>query len=144
MNAADAQAYSSYRKAAVETISPGKLLLMLYDGAVKNLDTAQKAIADQDMNTAHQQLVKAQDIILELMATLNMDYEISKSLYSLYEYLHHQLVQANLKKDQQLIEEVRSFLVELRDAWDEAVKKSGPGKTQSPAPASVSGLNIKG
>lgn len=143
MNAANVQAYNSYKKATVESTSPGRLLVMLYDGAIKDVDTAKKAIADKDMNTAHQQLVKAQDIILELMATLNMDYKISASLFNLYEYLHYQLVQANLKKDTQILDEVRTFLVELRNTWEEAMKTAGAAKSQTPA-ALAGGINIKG
>lgn len=137
----NAMAYDQYRKTSVETISPGKLLVMLYDGAIKNVDTAKKAIADRDMNTAHQQLVNAQDIITELMCTLNMDYEISQSLYSLYDYLQYRLIQANMNKDVQILDEVRTFLADLRSTWEEAAKKSG-AKTQ-PVAASSS-LSIKG
>lgn len=143
MNAANAQAYNNYKKATVESTSPGKLLVMLYDGAIRNVDTAKKAIENKDMNTAHQQLVNAQDIILELISTLNMDFEISQSLFSLYEYLHYQLVQANLKKDVQLLDEVRTFLVELRNTWEEAVKKAGVKTTTAPA-APAGSINIKG
>lgn len=142
MNAANAQAYNNYKKTTVESTAPGKLLVMLYDGAIRNVDTATKAIGNKDMNTAHQQLVNAQDIILELISTLNMDYEISQSLFSLYEYLHYQLVQANMKKDLQLLDEVRTFLVELRNTWDEAIKKSGKTAPTTSAPASS--INLKG
>jgi flagellar protein FliS len=133
-------AYDQYRKTSVETLTSGKLLIMLYDGAIKNVDTAQKAIQNKDMNTAHEQLINAQDIVMELMCTLNMDYEISHSLYSLYEYLHHQLVEANLEKDAQVLDEVRTFLVDLRNTWEEAVKKAGAKKPS----ALASSLSIKG
>ncbi len=137
----NALAYDQYKKTSIETVSPGRLLVMLYDGAIKNIDTAKKAINDQDINTAHQQLVNAQDIITELICTLNMDYEIAHSLYSLYEYMQHQLAQANLKKDVHILDEVRTFLVELRNTWEEAAKKAGA----KDKPAVVAGgLSIKG
>lgn len=148
----NAQAYNNYKRATVETSSPGKLLLMLYDGAIKNIGEAKKAIAEKDINTAHQKLIKTQDIILELISSLNMDYEISNSLFSLYEYVHHQLVQANLKKDAVILDEVTGILTELRNTWAEAIKTAGAAKMsaavqptpQPGTPASVKSLNIRG
>ncbi|MGE5404693.1 MAG: flagellar export chaperone FliS [Candidatus Saccharibacteria bacterium] len=119
----NSQAYSQYKTSMIETASPAKLLLMLYDAAIRNLERAKQAIDDKDNEATHKHLVKAQDIILELMYSLNMDYEISKSLFSLYEYMHHQLVQANVKKNKEMIDEVLTFMVELRNTWDEAIKK---------------------
>ena len=80
----NAQAFTYYNKAAYETASPEKLLIMLYDGAIKNIRNAQKSIAIQDVNLAHRQIMSTEEIIIELMSTLNMDYEISKSLFNLY------------------------------------------------------------
>lgn len=130
----NAQAYNQYKNATVETVSPEKLLLMLYEGTVKFIENAQQAIAAKDMNLAHQQNIKAQNIILELMATLKMDYEISHKLYALYEYLYFQLVQANIKKDAAVLEEVKGFIAELRDAWAAAVKSL---KTPGAKPANA-------
>ncbi|NSW83193.1 MAG: flagellar export chaperone FliS [Syntrophothermus sp.] len=118
-------AYQQYRNSTVETASPGTLLLMLYDAAIQNLEGAKRAIEGNDMAGAHNYLTRAQDIVLELMSTLNMEYQISKSLWSLYDYLYRQLVQANVKKSLELVEEVYGFMTELRDTWREAVRKAG-------------------
>lgn len=118
---AQAQAYDYYKKASIETVSSEKLLIMLYDGAIRFLGNAQKAIDDKNIEHAHNQIVKTEDIIIELMSTLDMQYEISTSLYSLYEYMYRRLVDANITKDKQLIEEVKSFLSQLRDTWVEAI-----------------------
>lgn len=120
-----AYAYEAYKNTAIETASPGKLLLMLYDGAIRNLDNARQAILDHDTAASHKHLLKAQDIILELMCTLNMDYDIAKNLYSLYDFMYRQLVQANVKKDPEMAAEVRGLLAELRETWDQAIKKVG-------------------
>lgn len=117
-----AQAYDQYRRTSVETLSPGKLLIMLYDGAIKNVENARRDIHEGNINQAHINLIKAQEILIELMATLNMDYDISQSLYALYEYLHNRLVDANMHKDVNILDEVEGFLSELRDTWQEAVK----------------------
>lgn len=115
-----ANPYNQYRQQQVTTASPDKLLLMLYDGALRFCRQAQKALGDENMNEAHTFLTKAQKIIEELMVTLNMDYEIAHNLYSLYDYLYRRLVEANLKKDLAIIEEVVGFLTELRQAFAEA------------------------
>lgn len=136
------QAYSQYKTSMIETASPAKLLLMLYDAAIRNLERAKKAIDDKDNEATHKHLVKSQDIILELMYSLNMDYDISKSLFSLYEYMHHQLIQANIKKNKELIDEVLTFMVELRNTWDEAIKKLAA--SSKPAAQSNERFDVKG
>lgn len=144
----NAQAYDQYRKTSVETVAPERLLLMLYDAALKNINNAKKAIVQKDMNRAHQDIMKTEDIIIELMSTLNMDYEISASLYTLYEYLLHQLAQANIGKDTAILDEVNGFILDLRNTWNEAIK----GLNNTPAPikdaaaeaAPLKTINIKG
>jgi flagellar protein FliS len=138
-----AQVYASYKNSAVETASPGKLLLMLYNGAIRDLDTATQRIAEKDFETAHNRLVRAQDIITEFMCTLNMDYEISGKLLALYEYLHRRLVEANARKDAEIINEVRGFLIELRDTWQEALNKTSSTAPRVAAGGS-SGINVQG
>ncbi|QGU00397.1 Flagellar biosynthesis protein FliS [Candidatus Syntrophocurvum alkaliphilum] len=139
---ASLQAYNTYKKAKVETVAPGKLLLMLYDGAVKNIINAQKEIEDKDYNKAHQSIIKTQDIIVELMSTLNMDYEISNNLFSLYEYMRNQLVEANINKDVKPLEEVKGLLSELRGAWQEAINATNSASASNNA--QPSNLSIKG
>ncbi len=140
----NAQVYANYRNSAVETASPGKLLLMLYNGAIRNLDRAVQAIADNDFESAHTMLVKTQDIIIEFMCTLNMDYEIAEKLLGLYEYMHQQLIKANINKDVEIIKEVRGFLVELRDVWQEALNKTAGSSVPQVAAGGRSGINIRG
>ena len=137
------QVYASYKSSAVETASPGKLLLMLYNAAIRNLDSAVQSIADKDIQSAHKSIVRTQDIISEFMCTLNMDYDISEKLLALYDYLHRRLVEANIHKDVEIINEVRGFLVGLRDAWQEAVQKASSMTTRAAA-AGGGGINLRG
>lgn len=137
------QVYASYKSSAVETASPGKLLLMLYNAAIRNLDSAVQSISDQDIESAHKSIVRSQEIVAEFMYTLNMDYEISEKLLALYDYLHRRLVEANIHKDVEIINEVRGFLVELRDAWQEAVKKASSTPSRVAA-AGGGGINLRG
>src|ERR1700730_11485909 len=92
------QAYQRYLQTSIQTASPGQLLLMLYDGCVRFMNQAKLAIQESNMDLAHTNLVKAQNIIHELMCTLNMDIPISQNLYSLYEFYKGLLIEANLKK----------------------------------------------
>ncbi|MEN6349908.1 MAG: flagellar export chaperone FliS [Syntrophomonas sp.] len=137
-----AYAYDQYQKTTVETISPGKLLIMLYDGMVKNLRNAQYAINNQDVPSAHDHIVATQNILVELMATLNMDYKISENLLALYEFMYNQLVEANIKKDGRLLLEVQELVMDLRETWDQAIKSLGrPGGSQN---NTLKAVNVSG
>ncbi|MZP29468.1 flagellar export chaperone FliS [Heliobacterium undosum] len=115
-------ALNQYRNTAVQTAAPEKLLLMLYDGAIRFLQQAIKAIESKKPNEAHQNIVKAQNIIVELTVTLNMDYPISHNLKSLYDFFFQHLVQANIKKDAKMIEDIVELLSDLRKTWEEAAR----------------------
>lgn len=138
----NAQAYDQYKRTSVETVAPEKLLLMLYDGALKNIHSAKNAIAQMDVNLAHNEIMKAEEIVLELMCTLNMEYEVSQSLYLLYDFLYNQLVQSNAGKDVELLSQVEQFLMELKQTWQEAIQ----GLKAAPLPEGkkLSGINVKG
>lgn len=139
----NAQAYDQYKKTTIESISPGKLLLMLFEGAIRNVDNAKQAIIDKDINIAHSQIIKAQNIILELISSLDMEYEISNQLFNLYEFIYYQLIVANAQKDLKVLDDVRGLLVDLLDMWNETVKKAGivRGKAEG---SPTQGLNIQG
>lgn len=113
-------AYSTYQQNNVLTASSGKLLIMLYDGAIKFLRFAKVSIDEGDTQKSHNYIMRTQDIITELMVTLDMSYEISKSLYSLYDYMKYRLTEANIKKDKDQVDEVLGMLSELRETWNKA------------------------
>ena len=124
MNANRMNPYNQYRMTSVQTANPEKLLLMLYDGLVVCLKQAKQAIEERKMDQAHTSLIKSQDIITELMNTLNMDYDISENLYKLYDYQRQQLIEANIKKDAEIIEQVLNFVSDLRQTWAQAVEQT--------------------
>ncbi|MDL2289029.1 flagellar export chaperone FliS, partial [Oscillospiraceae bacterium OttesenSCG-928-F05] len=95
---------------------------MLYDGCIKNIKLARMAMESDNISKTHECLVKAQAIIGEFINTLNRDYDISTNLASLYEYILRLLIDANVKKKPELLEEPLEMLVELRDTWAEAVQ----------------------
>ncbi|MBP0726725.1 flagellar export chaperone FliS [Bacillus sp. RG28] len=112
----------NYQQNAVNTASPGELTLMLYNGCLKFIHLAKLAIKESRLQDKNTNLVKAQKIIQELMITLNMEQEVSKQLMPLYDYLHRQLIQANIKNDINILDEVEGFVVEFRDTWKEVIQ----------------------
>ena len=117
-----ANPYQQYQQNVINTSTPQELTLMLYNGLVKFLKLGIEAIEENNPQSAHNNIIKAQNIIEEFMSTLNMDYDISKNLYSIYEYMNWQLVNANIKKDKAAIEEVVVFAEDLRNTWSQAMK----------------------
>lgn len=117
--------YENYKRMQVETSSQGRLLLMLYDGALKNLRQAKVSIDQRQPNQAHNCLIKAQDIVMELNWDLNMDAgDIAQRLRSLYLYIHKRLVLANVKKDPVIVQEAIGLLSELKEAWDTIILRA--------------------
>lgn len=116
-----ANAYNAYKNNSVMTASPSKLVLMLYDGAIKNLRLAEMAIEEKEIEKVNTYLIKTQNIIAEFMSTLNFEAggEVAKGLYQLYEYMYHKLVRANIDKDIEGIREVKKYLEELRETWSQ-------------------------
>ena len=95
---------------------------MLYNGLVRFLKLAYQGIEENDMEKANNFIIKSQNIITEFMCTLDMQYEISDGLYIQYEYMNRRLLEANIKKDKAIVEEVTGYAEELRDTWAEAMK----------------------
>jgi flagellar secretion chaperone FliS len=114
--------YQSYQQNSVTTASPGELTLLLYNGCIKFILQAKKAIADKNIEAKNTNIQKAQNIIRELMVTLNMDQEVSQNMMSLYDYMNRQLIEANLKSDVAILDEVEGFVTEFRDTWKEVIQ----------------------
>ncbi|OCS93607.1 flagellar export chaperone FliS [Caryophanon latum] len=113
---------NTYKQNSVTTASPGELTLMLYNGCLKFLTKAKKAIEDKNIEERNNNIQRAQAIIYELMSTLNMDIEISKEMLPLYDYMTRRLTDANVKNDIAIIEEVEGLVTEFRDTWKEVIK----------------------
>ena len=113
-----------YQQTQVQTASPEKLLIMLYDGAIQFLNKAKVSIQNKNIEDSHNNIIGAQKIVTEFMNTLDMKAggQVAENLYSLYEYLHYRLVQANIKKDEKMVEEVIGHLRDLKATWEEAIK----------------------
>ncbi len=114
--------YAQYKENSIYTATPEELTLMLYNGLVKFLMQAQLAINEKNIEKANSCIIKAQDILTELRCTLNMKYDIAHQLDSLYDYMLSRLIDANIKKDNTIIEEILGYARELRNTWEQAMK----------------------
>ncbi|QUE87429.1 flagellar export chaperone FliS [Exiguobacterium alkaliphilum] len=117
-----ANPYAAYQNNAVTTANPQELTLMLYDGALKFTRLAKLAIEQGNPDLKNTNIQKAQAIFQEMRLTLNKDIAISANLDSLYEYIWRRLLDANVKNDTMILDEVLDFTTELRDTWKEAMK----------------------
>ena len=111
--------FSTYQENAVMTQGRGRLVVMLYDGAIRFLRQAIQDIQRNDFASKGKHIAKAQDIIFELNTVLDMEKggEIAQNLRSLYNFMQRHLSQANIKKDTNMIQEVISLLDELNQGW---------------------------
>lgn len=122
--------FQTYQNNSVTTASGPQLTMMLYNGCIKFINQAIKAVNDKDYETKNTNIQKAQDIIQELMLTLDQEVEISKQLLPLYEFIYFQLQQGNIKNDVSYLEEAQTFVMEFRDTWKEVMKQSSSSYVQ--------------
>ena len=128
-----AKRLASYRTVSVETASPGKLILMLYDGALRLLRSAEDGFRLESpgarTEAVHNNLMKAQEIIAELQRCLNLrdggDFAIN--MFRLYDFMVMRLIEANMKKQPENVRVVIQLLSEVRDAWDQMLREQGAG-----------------
>ncbi len=117
----------AYKNTQINTASREQILLMLYDGAIKFMKQSREAMENNNYEKSHNKNLKAQDIVTELMASLDMDVmgETGDNLYRLYDFTLHSLVQSNVKKDPQFIEQALEVMEDLYSAWDEIINEKG-------------------
>lgn len=119
------QAYAQYKNSRILTASPAELTLMLYDGAIKFGNIASTAIDEKDIEKANYNLKRVGNIIDYLRQTLDMKYPIAQDFENIYSYLSRRVVEANIKKDKEIVEEVLTHLRSVRDTWKEVMKVTG-------------------
>lgn len=143
----NSQAAAAYKETSVKTASPGSLILMLYTEGIKEINLAISKmrvpkIPAKDIEAINNHIIKAQEIITELMAALDMDIggEIAANLLSIYSYFNQQLLTANLKKDYKPLLDVSSMMQELYDVWKQ-ILESQPAPQRSEVSV---GVNIAG
>lgn len=119
--------YAQYNNSKILTASPAELTLMLYEGAIRFCNVAIMAIEQRDIPKAHNNMMKVQKIIDNFRATLDMKYPVAQDFDRIYIYLQERMVDANLKKDKAILEEVNTHLRAMRDTWKEVMRASRGG-----------------
>lgn len=119
------QAYAQqYNRSRILTASPAELTLMLYEGAIKFCNIAAMAIDNGDMEKAHTNIKKAEDIILEFKSTLNHKYKVAEDFDKIYDYIYDLLTEANIKKDKEILKQATDQIRGMRDTWKEVMVKT--------------------
>ena len=136
--------YDPYKTNEISTMSQGKLVVMLYEGAIRFANTAIENMTPRKYEIVNRNIIKAQDIVTELMTSLNMEEggKIAEDLLSLYIYMKKRLLEANVQKDSKILKEVVRLLTELKGSWEEIAKKEGT--TVPASSARTSGISIQG
>ncbi len=120
--------YDAYAKNKIMTASPAELTLMLYEGAIKFCNIAIVAIDGKEIEKAHTNIKKVEAILEEFLSTLNYKYEVAKDFENVYRYLLDRLMQANIKKDKEILEEVLKHLRTMRDTWKQVMEQNKMAK----------------
>ena len=118
------QAYAEYNRNKVLTASPAELTLLLYEGAIKFCNIAIIGLEQNDMEKTHNNIVKVENIIEEFRATLNHKYPVAEDFDKIYRYIYDLLIEANIKKDKELLERALDELRGMRDTWKEVMVKA--------------------
>lgn len=121
------QAYAEYNRNKVLTASPAELTLLLYEGAIKFCNIAIIGLEQNDMEKVHNNIIKVENIIEEFQATLNHKYPVAEDFDKIYKYIYNLLVEANIKKNKELLEQALTELRGMRDTWKEVMVKAKQG-----------------
>ena len=141
--------HEAYKRADVETASQGKLIVMMFNGAIQRAEEAKRQLEKDDKESVHNNLIRAQDIISELRGALNMQTgEIADNLDRIYEYFQHLLIRANIRKNSEPIDECIELMVRIRDTWRELFERLAKEEPETTVPHlnphGSSVMNIKG
>ena len=120
--------YDAYAKNRILTASPAELTLMLYEGAIKFCNIAIVGVEENDIEKAHNNIQKVESVLNEFLATLDHKYEVAKDFENVYNYMMERLVEANMKKDKAILEEVLGHLRTMRDTWKEIMQQNKVAK----------------
>lgn len=111
-----------YKDNRILTASPAELTLMLYEGAIKFCNIAIMALENNDIEKANLNIIKAERIITEFRSTLDFKYSSANQFELVYDYIYRRLMEGNVKKDKEIVEEALEYIREMRDTWKEVMK----------------------
>ena len=124
----DRRAINAYQKNAIMTASKAELTLMLYDGAIKFCNIALSGFEKKEYEKINTNLKKAQAIITEFRATLDCKYPVWEDFERVYDYIYRCLIDANIHKDEEKLQEALKYIREMRDTWKEVMRLNKAGK----------------
>ena len=124
----DQRAINAYQKNAIMTASKAELTLMLYDGAIKFCNIALSGFEKKEYEKINTNLKKAQAIITEFRATLDCKYPVLEDFERVYDYIYRCLIDANIHKDEEKLQEALKYIREMRDTWKEVMRLNKAGK----------------
>lgn len=124
----DQRAINAYQKNAIMTASKAELTLMLYDGAIKFCNIALSGFEKKEYEKINTNLEKAQAIITEFRATLDCKYPVWEDFERVYDYIYRYLIDANIHKDEEKLQEALKYIREMRDTWKEVMRLNKAGK----------------
>ncbi|MBM3279153.1 MAG: flagellar export chaperone FliS [Candidatus Handelsmanbacteria bacterium] len=132
--------YWQYSQVQIKTANKGKLIVMLYQGAIRFMKKALIQLEQKDMEGKGKSLIRAQDVVLELLYALDQDMlakgnELALNLQRLYLYCYRRLIRANVDMDPEAIKEVVALMTSLLEAWEKVLGSQGEGETETPEPA---------
>ena len=127
MNNPTMAGYDTYQKNKILMASPAELTLMLYEGCIKFMNVAVMAIEKGNVEKAHINIIKAQRIVEEFRASLNFKYPVAKDFDAVYDYVLKRLIEANLQKDTEILEECLGHMRGMRDTWKEVMRLNKEG-----------------
>jgi flagellar protein FliS len=119
-----ANPYEKYRQQNVMVANPVELIIMLYDGCIKNMKLAKIAIGEENLQDTNTYLIKAQDIITELIMSLDFKYPIANELMNLYDFILRTLREINISKKADDLEPLMNMLNELKQSWGHVLKEN--------------------
>lgn len=110
-------AYNAYKQDGIMTASPVELIIMLYDALIKQYKLAKLMIEEKEMEKANSAFIKAQDIITELVKSLDLKFKLAEDLLMIYDFMLNETIQCNIKKDISMIDPLMEMAQELKSAW---------------------------
>jgi len=142
---ATASKFGAYTRVDIETASQGKIIIMLFNGAIKRAEEAKRQLEKGQREGVHNNLIRAQEILGELRGALNLQAgPVAKNLDRIYEYFQYLLIQANIKKTPQPIEECVGLMTDMRDTWQELFANLAKEEVQIPANPIQASINQHG
>lgn len=113
---------AAYQNNKIKTANKAELTLMLYDGAIKFCNKAKVAIEEDNIQEANNNIIKAENVIVELRTSLNKKYPVAEDFERVYDYVYRRLIEANIHKDKEVLEDAIGIIREMRETWIEVMK----------------------